>query len=524
MSAKLNPIGDRHFHILIAICGLMLAGGLVVAWRAPRLGEYDPANYVEVARNLLAGQGLTSEVVGNFYRRYQSVQHAEDRRASVWSVVLAGSMAMLGESEFAATLPNLLLGLLLAPVLVYLLAQQLRLPSAVCLAAAIVFVAWPYWLKESLDAGADVLFTSLLLLALLAVLCAGERRGAMLLAGAAVGLAYTVKPAGLLLVVPLAAYYWLDQAGLSPRRRLLCLVGFAGVLLLFASPMLISNCLAFGNPVYSTNIHTAGHIRTDASGEGLLHVYWGEPLPSLGLWLSQAGLQGVAVTVVEHLGRALALLFGGIGLFFVVPCVIVVSGISYHRRVRNLWVFAGLLILELALTWIVLPRYLLVVLPVVTISAAAGGMTIARRIWAIRRDAEAGLLAVVLLVASVGIGGYVYWRVSQQSADSLRQAHIEMADWAKQQLPAYSVIMAHYPYLVRFYSDRPVVQIPFDDTDALERVWRRYGVDVVAVPTVALAPRWARALPRRELLELAAAHGWQPVYRNSGVVVLGPRR
>ena len=96
--------------------------------------------------------------------------------------------------------------------------------------------------------------------------------------------------------------------------------------------------------------------------------------------------------------------------------------------------------------------------------------------------------------------------------------------WAKQQLPAPTVIMAHYPYLVRFYSDRPVVQIPFDDADALERVWRRYGVEAVAVPGFPPAPRWACALPRRQLLELTAAHGWQPVYRNSGVVVLGPRR
>ena len=80
MSAKLNPIGNPHFHILIAICGLILMAGLITAWRAPQLGTYDPANYVEGARNLLAGRGLTSEVVGNFYRRYQSVQHAEDRR------------------------------------------------------------------------------------------------------------------------------------------------------------------------------------------------------------------------------------------------------------------------------------------------------------------------------------------------------------------------------------------------------------------------------------------------------------
>jgi len=136
-------------------------------------------------------------------------------------------------------------------------------------------VAWPYWLKESLDTGADVLFTSLLLLTLLAVLCAGERKGAMLLAGAAVGLAYTIKPARLLLVASVAAYYWLDQARLSTRRCLLCLVGFAGVILLFASPMLIRNYLTFGDPIYSTNIHTAGHIRTDASGRGLLYTFTG---------------------------------------------------------------------------------------------------------------------------------------------------------------------------------------------------------------------------------------------------------
>jgi len=77
MATKLNPARDWHFPILIAICGLMVVGGVIVAWQMPRLGEYDPANYVEVARNILAGQGLTSNVVGNFYRRYKSVRHLE---------------------------------------------------------------------------------------------------------------------------------------------------------------------------------------------------------------------------------------------------------------------------------------------------------------------------------------------------------------------------------------------------------------------------------------------------------------
>jgi len=474
---------------------------------------------VEVARNLLAGQGLSSEVVGNFYRRYPQVLHSEDRRPSAWSVVLAGSMALFGETPFASVLPNLLLGLLVGPLLVYLLARRLCLTPVVCLAAAVLFLSWPYWLKEALGAGADVLFTDLTLLALISILYARDRPVSVLAVGVAVGLAYTVKPAALLLVLPLAGLYWIKAARLPVGRRLGWLVGFVLVVVLFASPMLVRNYVTFGQPLYSTNSYTAGHIRSDASGQALLHVYWGQPLPSFSRWLVQSGPVAVATATARELGRCLLLLFGGIGLFFLIPCLIIILGLGYQRRLQVLWIFPGLFVLELAILWIALPRYLLPVLPIVTISAAAGGMVVAQRLYQIRRRAQAAFGVVVLLVASLGVGGYGYWRANQQQADPALGAHINAARWMKSGLPSGTVVMAHYPYVTHFYSDRPVVQIPFDSAEAIRHIWEHYGVHALVVPTALPKPQWAEALPQKELLQLVTQAGWEPVYRNGGVVV-----
>jgi len=146
-------------------------------------------------------------------------------------------------------------------------------------------------------------------------------------------------------------------------------------------------------------------------------------------------------------------------------------------------------------------------------------MVVAQRLYQIHRRAQAAFGAVVLLVASLGIGGYGYWRVTQQQADPSLRVHIDVARWMKSGLPSGNVVMAHYPYVTRFYSDRPVVQIPFDSAEAIRRVWRHYGVDVLVVPMALPKPQWAEALPRQELLQLIAQAGWEPVYRNGGAVV-----
>ena len=503
-----------YLRALVAVCLLVLLGGLIATGRDAYLEPYDAANYVEVARNLLAGRGLSSQVVGNFYRQYPEVAHPADRRPSAWSLVLAASVGLLGESPFAATLPNLLLGLLVGPLLVYALARRLRLAPAVCFAAAVLFLAWPHWLKESFNAGADVLFTDLVILLLLLVISARERPVFMVAAGAALGVAYTVKPAALFLALPLAVLFWLDSSNLTPARRLAWLMALLGTALLFASPMLARNYLLFGDPVYSTNICTAGHIGSDDSGQALMHVYWGEPLPSLGRWVRVTGLGGVATKLLHEVGRAAAALFGGLGFFFVIPSLLVVVGASYNRRARRLWAFLGLFVLEMVVLWVVWPRLLLPVVPVVTLTGAVGGLLIAQRLFSLPRRTTVAFVLTIALVAGSGIAGYGWWRLEQPRRTSALAAHVAAAKWMKMHLPPQAVVMSHYPYVVRFHSDRPVVQIPFDSADRIREVMGHYGVDTIISPPVGLGPRWASSLPRHALLAVVEQEGWECVYGN----------
>ena len=507
-----------YLHALLGVCGVVLAAAIAVAWRDPSVEPYDAANYVEVARNVLAGRGLSSEVVGNFYRQYPEVLHAEDRRASAWSLVLAASMRLLGETSFAATLPNLLLGLLAGPLLVYALARRLVLVPPVCFAAAVLFLAWPHWLKESLGAGADVLFTDLTILALLLLIATRNRSRLILACAATLGLAYTVKPAALFLVLPLAVFFWLDASRLAAGRRLGWLAAFLGVALVFAAPMLVRNYRLFGQPFYSTNLCTAGHIGTDDSGRALMHVYWGEPLPSLGKWLGTSGVVGSLGKSFRELGRAGRELFGGIGLFFALPSLLVIVT-PYHRRARRLWIFLGLFVAGLAVLWIPYPRLLLPIVPVITLSAAAGGLTISQQLMGSLRRATGGLLVVTVLVAGLGLGGYGWWRFQPASVHSRLQPQLAAARWPGSNLPPDTVVMSPYPYLVRSYSSCPVVQIPFDDAGRIRQVIAHYGVNTLMIPRSLARPTWAADLPQEALQQLVAEAGWTQVYENSGVSV-----
>ncbi len=520
LAVRDHPTYPTYLRILLVVCAAVLVASIVVTWFDPFLEPYDAANYVEVGRNLLARRGLSTEVVGNFYRQYPEVFHPEDRRPSAWSVVLAASMGLLGETPFAATLPNLFLGLLVGPLLVWALARRLGLAPLVGFAAAVLFLTWPHWLRESLSATADVLFTDLALLALLLLIVARDRPVLTLAAGAALGAAYTGKPAALLLVIPLAVFFWLDASKLAPGRRLGWLAALAGLALVFASPLLVRNYLVFGNPAYSTNVYTAAPSGRAASGRAVRPGSWGEARPSLGEWARNKGLLGAAGKAGGQLWRAVLELFvRGPGIFFVLPALYIVLVQSYTPRLRRMWVILLLFVLELAVFWVIRPRLLLVVVPVITLSAAAGGLMIAQRLVRRPRWATGIVLALLAVVGGLSVGAYGWWRLGLSEPRSRMQEHIDAARWVKANLPADVVVMSHYPYLVRFYGARAVAQIPFDELSRITQVIEHYGVDTLVVPRYLPAAWWASGLPRERLREFVQEERWVRVYENHAVSV-----
>ena len=516
---------ERKYLLALLICCLMaVAAGLVANWRNPYFRTYDAGNYVEVARNILAGRGLRSQVVSNFYQRYPHVDHPEDRRPSAWSLVVAASLRLLGNTAFAAKLPNLLLGLLIVPLLVYFLGRAWRLPPLVAFAGAILLLAWPHWLQASLSAEADVLFTGLTILILLLIVASRQRIGWIIIAGALLGLSYTVKPAALFLIAPLGLYYWLGLPTMPIRQRARWVVLAMLVAAVVASPMLLRNYLAFGSPIYYTNIYTAGHIGFDDSGRALMHVYWDQPLPSLSLALANHGLGGLAVKMGRQLAAAARSIFGGVGLLFVAPCLLVLSNRYAYSWLRRGWLALGIWVLELVVLWAIRPRLLLPFTPVVTLSAAAGGLALAERLTRWPRQATIIFLTVVLAATMVGAGGYGWWHYQQYVDAPILDSYVKAAAWLKEHLPADAAVMSHRPYLVRFYSDHPVVQIPFDEPPRIEQVMRHYEVEALVVQQSPPRRQWAQDLPRDEIVQIVRRWGWELVWEVGEVRVYTPPR
>ena len=518
-SAKDIICHRRYLLALVIVCLLAVGIGIASSRRDPYLRTYDAGNYAEVARNILAGRGFTSQVVSNFYQPYPQVRHPEDRRASSWSLVLALSLLLLGKSTFALKLPNLLLGLLICPLLVYFLGRAMRMAPPAAFAGAILFLSWPHWLQASLTAEADVLFTGLTILILLLIVASHQHIGWILLASALLGLSYTVKPAALFLVVPLGLYSWLALRSVPTRQRAQWLVAALLVTLVAASPMLVRNYIAFGSPLYSTNLYTAGQMGFDDSGRALMHVYWDEQLPSLPQALRTHGLAGLLTKTGNQLVAATRNIFGGVGLFFLVPCLLVLIGRRSNRRLRLGWLALGIWVVELAVLWAIRPRLLLPFLPLVTLSAGAGGLALAERFMRRPRYAASLLLSIVMVIAGVGTGGYCWWHYQHQADRTVLASYLTAANWIGGNLPAGTVVMSHHPYLVRFYSDHPLVQLPFDRPEKIAQVISHYGVSAVVVQQSPPPQRWASELPRSELAEIAHHRGWQVVYEAGEVEV-----
>ncbi len=529
LSSDYSPSHQRYLLALL-ILGLLASGiGILAGGREPHLQTYDAGNYIEVARNILAGRGFSSQVVSNFYQRYPQVQHPEDRRASSWSLVLAGSLWLWGESAFAAQLPNLLLGLLIVPLLVYLLGRAWRLTPVAAFGGAVLLMGWPHWLQASFTAQADVLFSCLTILILLAIARShqsptrpdfgnGAHIAWILVAGALVGLAYTVKPAALLLMPPVAVCYWLRLRSVPARLRIRWLGTGLVAAILVAAPMLVRNYLTFGNPVYSTNLHTAGHIGFDDTGQALMRVYWDEQLPSLAGAIRTYGVSGLAVKAGRQLVAAGGSIFGGVGIFFIVPAVLLLTQRRGYPWLRTGWLALGAWVIELAVVWAIWPRLLLPFMPVVTLTAAAGGLGLAQR-FVRRRHTVILLMSVVGLVTATGVGGYCWWSHRQQPEVAISKAYAQAATWIRDNLPANTTIMSHRPYLIRFHSDHRVVQIPFDRRKKIEEVIDHYRVGALIVQQLRPTQRWAQQLPRGEIIRIAHRRGWPVVYEGGEVRV-----
>lgn len=471
----------RRARLLLLVLGALVAAATL--WTAAGrdcVSNSDEAAYAEQAASFLEGRPLQIGFVRHFHVRYPpEILHPEDFYPPGNGMLLALSWWLLGRSDFASTVPSVLLGCLVLPWLAFALARRLgaTAPYAAACGAA-VLLASP--VREHVLQGlADLPLTVCVTAAALLALRPGGAGAA--LAGAFLGLGFWLKPAALLFTPGVGLMAWLARPRLGWRGRLTHGGVMAAVFLAVSAPWLVRNATTFGDPLYSGNKHlTAAANSPDFHYEDIRKVYWtrtdedAKP-PGLAEGLTRFGLRAVASRFLLHLWQ-LVVEHGpaAFGFFFLVAAVM----LRHRRRARAVVFAVAAYGVCLAAVFAVELRYLLPTTALVAAVCWVFGERVARRLWPHARSAP----LLLALAAALPGAATVARDVVAGHGPFAAPGDLELRDaalWARDHLPADAVVMSQEALRFRHYSGHRTVNVPFDDPAAVEAVVRAYHVHYI---------------------------------------------
>ncbi len=233
-------------------CLMLFAAALLARWIAASLLVFpqldDPAGYIQLARNLASGRGFISDVLWSYWVSFPSVTHPSNE---FWmplaSVVMAGSIRLLGDTLFAAQLPGIIAGALLVP-LAYGMGRTLwPAQRRWAVLAAALLVPSAALLYQSVSADSSALYTLLATLALFvgAQAIDRERIRWAVVTGLLCGLSYLTRSHGL--VVPAAiGLIALIKLRLRPRLLMAFIAALALGFFALIVPWWLRNHAVFG--------------------------------------------------------------------------------------------------------------------------------------------------------------------------------------------------------------------------------------------------------------------------------------
>jgi hypothetical protein len=214
----LKPDGKNRPLLILAAAILLGGYGYFLARNtAFSVGGSDSSGYMNTARRLVAGTLVGTPRTLQRYALESDLAHVFIPLGFVEGP-RPGTMAPYYPSGFPAHMAAaaLLLGwqrgpFLVAPfaallgvLLFYLFARELSLSRGLAAGATTVFAAWPVLIGQAIQPMSDSTATFWAIATLLCAVKARRRNAWALGAGAALGIAVLVRPANLLLVIPLA--------------------------------------------------------------------------------------------------------------------------------------------------------------------------------------------------------------------------------------------------------------------------------------------------------------------------------
>jgi len=541
MSAPAPPTGERVCLAALTTACLAVFAVVAVADRCkPFIGTPDEAAYAHQADRVLAGKGFTVNYVQHFFRPSTGIEHPEDHYGAGNGLLIAAAFRLLGRSEWAATVPALVLGLLALPLLTYAAARRCGADPWAAVAAGVFVLLCRPLLGLAHYALVDPQFTACAVAAWVAAAGfepSGYRKLlAPAAAGVVLGLAYWLKPAAVLLAPGLAATVMIVGDPGGARTRLAGVGAMVAAFGLVISPWLVRNSVAFGDPLYTANqyIGPGEDYRTDWVRSDFRRVWWahnGEPLVTTPRVVSTYGWRRVADVALGRLGRGLR---GEARYPFIVLGASMV--LLWRRRpVAALGTMVGSYMLLLALLFPMHDRYLIVAWAAATAAGAAvvttacsplspwerGGvraytpLALSLFLWVWRRigvqgtphpdplpavrgeatDRRAGGAVAALraavpiaLALALSLPGLRLLRTevryhlpdgAAMSASPDELVTRGAAEWLRAALPEGGRVMVQDCWRVAYYARLPVVNIPTDGLEEVAAVIDRYRLDYI---------------------------------------------
>jgi len=244
----------------LALLGTVLVVGLAVRlWYAQAIDFPpldDPAYYVKVAQNILAGRGLTVDIIWDYFLPFASVTHPSNEFwMPLTSLVLCVFFRLFGVSFHVAQIPGVMAGALL-PVMSYIYARLvfeeagLSMPRRAAFTCGLLVALNALLSYQSAIADSTAPYAVLVLGALLV---AGRRvgnasLGRHLLLGILLGLAYLTRSHAVFLMLAWGSVWTFSIWHRQVERRFIVgrgLITIAGAGLIIV-PWLMRNYLAFG--------------------------------------------------------------------------------------------------------------------------------------------------------------------------------------------------------------------------------------------------------------------------------------
>lgn len=455
--------------------GLAAAG--VLAWVGPRIERFttDSESYLDVAQNLLAGQGLVQNVV-DFWR--PAVPEPLGLWPPLYPTLVAAVSSIAGPPERAALLVSG--ASFVAFAMAFFALASRALPGGLAaLATTIGVLLLPGVAVAGASAWSEPLFLFFVTAGLtgLVDLLSGSRagRGLALLSGLCFGAAALTRYAG----VPLAIGAVLVAAtrGAAGRSRGAA-VAFASGALVPPGLWLARNLVQFGSAL-GPSLPAAPRSPIEAAFILARALRW-ELLPGP---LTMPAPLAWTVLVLLALGMAIAFRAGLAGRLTGLAAGILIAVVFFATASYAINDPAG--------------RYLAPVLPLVWLAALAGLDGRHEKHGAGGRSAQttaASLLFAVL--AGIGVAGFVAGREKPPPGLALRDA--ELAELRVLVPAGDTPVLSDAGHRVRLASGRAAVQIPpaawrpraFDRADDMH--WRARGVKeaVFRRPAVSLSEDW----------------------------------